>query len=180
MGEEKIDFTRGGRYLKPAPDSFYDEEGLSYWEKMNQFVDYLDSSLPPGFSLNNTSAYRENKVVDKKGNVVSTGKSHTSVPSHDFVIRSDDEGYQPDEDELWSMYQKHPSAPSSELRYTGRRKAICRGEAARDSTSSASSVWQDRLPNEGRPGRFKSSHLFPLGSIEKKKDQKRDVCWWYR
>ena len=67
MGEEKIDFTRGGRYLNPAPDSFYDEEGLSYWEKMNQFVDYLDSSLPPGFSLNNTSAYRENKLLIKKG-----------------------------------------------------------------------------------------------------------------
>lgn len=123
MGEEKIDFTRGGRYPNPAPDSFYDKEGLSYWEKMNQFVDYLDSSLPPGFSLSNTSAYRENKVVDKNGNVVSTGKSHTTVPSHDFVIRSSEEGYEPDEDELWSMYQNilQPLAQNFGIRADGRQ-----------------------------------------------------------
>ena len=65
MGEGKRDFTRGGRFINPAPDSFYDDDGMSYWENMNRFVDYVDDALPSGFALVNTSAYRKDKVLDK-------------------------------------------------------------------------------------------------------------------
>ncbi len=123
MGEGKRDFTRGGRFINPAPDSFYDDDGMSYWENMNRFVDYVDDALPSGFALVNTSAYRKDKVLDKHGNEVSSGRSHTRVPSHDFVIRYSEEGEQPGEDELWEMYQNilQPLAQNFGIRADGRQ-----------------------------------------------------------
>ena len=106
-----FDVTRGGRFRNdPAvPSSFYEsEDAMRYWDGMNRFVDYVDSALPAGFSLVNTSTYRDKPVVNKKGEAVSTGKSHERVPSHDFVIQSEDPDFQRSQGEWWSFYNEMP------------------------------------------------------------------------
>ena len=123
---EKLDVTRGGRFVNnpPVPESFYESDAaMQYWDKMNRFVDYVDETLPPGFRFVNTSAFRKGKVRDAEGNVVSTGRSHTQGPAHDFVIVPEDPSMKMSEDELWSMYQNvlQPLAQNFGIRADGRQ-----------------------------------------------------------
>jgi hypothetical protein len=103
--QKEIDRTRGGRLVGPAPEEmFQTSRGDAYWQRVNKFIDYMDSVLPASYSFSSTSGYRPNSR-DRAGNLIGTG-SHKR-PAFDFIVNTED----PDsrlsrmsKDDRWSLY----------------------------------------------------------------------------
>jgi hypothetical protein len=103
--QEQIDRTLGGR-LDPAPEEmFQTEKGSAYWERVNNFINYMDSILPAGYRLSSPSGYRPDSK-SKSGKKIGRG-SHKR-PAFDFVVVSDSpesSWSSASEKERWSLYQ---------------------------------------------------------------------------
>ena len=103
--QKKIDRTLGGR-LDPAPEEmFQTEKGSAYWNRVNSFIDYMDSILPSGYRLSSPSGYRP-ESKSKSGKKIGRG-SHKR-PAFDFVIVNDSpesSWSSADEKKRWSLYQ---------------------------------------------------------------------------
>lgn len=103
--QEKIDRTLGGR-LNPAPEEMFQTDmGSAYWDRVNNFINFMDSVLPPGYRLASPSGYRP-ESKDSRGKKIGLG-SHQR-PSFDFAIVSDDPDSfwsTADKKSQWSLYQ---------------------------------------------------------------------------
>jgi hypothetical protein len=103
--QRKIDRTLGGR-LDPAPEEmFQTEKGAAYWDRVNNFINYMDSILPSGYRLSSPSGYRP-ETKSKSGKKIGIG-SHKR-PAFDFVVvseSSESPWSSAGEKERWAFYE---------------------------------------------------------------------------